>query len=147
MLQVLSIFVYAILIAGFYAFHMPFVEVDGVRWWLCGMYGAIVIYLFYLNLRTSLIDPADPAVYSSSGGDFFCGHCQVKPPRALQNALPSCHVAVIMILSKCWWLYRRPQPVQQSQLTVRATPGLAWHGALLSSFFHSVKYVLNTLIV
>lgn len=74
----LSIFVYATLIAGFYAFFVPFIEVEGVRWWLCALYAVIVVVLFGLNLRTSLMDPADPAIYGAGDGEYFCGHCQVR---------------------------------------------------------------------
>jgi len=101
--QLLSILVFAALVAGFYAFFVPFIEPAGVRWWLCGLYALIVLACVRLNLAASLCDPSDPALRGAEGGEYYCGHCQALVRRQSKHC-KICDKCVDVFDHHCKWL-------------------------------------------
>lgn len=101
--QVTSWVLFLALVAGVYAFYMPFVDPPGVRWLLVALYTVLVVANLALNFLTSYTDPSDPGLHGSTDGEFFCGLCQASVGRNSKHCR-ACDRCVEEFDHHCKWL-------------------------------------------
>jgi hypothetical protein len=101
--QVGAVLLFCGLVAGCFAFEIPFIASNESRAAVTALYSLLVAALLGLYLKTSLTDPSDPCLTSDARGTAYCDQCAVSTPAG------QLHARVLSLLRRRPHMHRRPR--------------------------------------
>mmetsp|Transcript_36217 Transcript_36217/g.80584 ORF Transcript_36217/g.80584 Transcript_36217/m.80584 type:complete len:508 (+) Transcript_36217:137-1660(+) len=101
--QVLSFIVLGFLVSGVYAFYVPLVQEESVRYGLLALYTLVVAVVITFGALSSLSDPSDPGLDGATDGEYFCAICQASVGRTSKHCR-ACDRCVEGFDHHCKWL-------------------------------------------
>ncbi|GAX77523.1 hypothetical protein CEUSTIGMA_g4967.t1 [Chlamydomonas eustigma] len=101
--QVTSFVVFGFLVAGCYAFFLPFLSNTAAQIALGSVYGILVFVVFALAYISSSTDPSDPGLHGGSDGEYYCALCTASVSRTSKHCR-ACDRCVEGFDHHCKWL-------------------------------------------